>query len=162
MPASGLMLLGFLPLIEIFNEAVVGMVALGLIFAALFSRTASARTHSWRCGGAVFGTVIHFALGYGGYLPEYQAPSLEMHLCLPMFSIDFLKTLPQSIQYLPIAIPFGILTIIGGINNTESARLAGDDYRTAGYSAHRGGDVSDFRVLRRCGANHALHRSSRL
>jgi AGZA family xanthine/uracil permease-like MFS transporter len=53
-----------------------------------------------------------------------------MHFSLPVFSIDFLKTLPQSIQYLPIAIPFGILTIIGGINNTESARLAGDNYRT--------------------------------
>jgi AGZA family xanthine/uracil permease-like MFS transporter len=38
--------------------------------------------------------------------------------------------LPQNIQYLPIAIPFGIMTIIGGINNTESARLAGDNYRT--------------------------------
>lgn len=34
----GLMLLGFLPLVEIFNEAVVGMVAMGLIFAALFGR----------------------------------------------------------------------------------------------------------------------------
>jgi len=45
-------------------------------------------------------------------------------------SFDFLSALPQSIQYLPIAIPFGILTIVGGINNTESARLAGDDYRT--------------------------------
>jgi AGZA family xanthine/uracil permease-like MFS transporter len=53
-----------------------------------------------------------------------------MNLSFPAFSIDFLKTLPQSVQYLPIAIPFGLLTIIGGINNTESARLAGDDYYT--------------------------------
>ncbi len=77
----------------------------------------------------LLGTGIHFALGYGGYLPEFTAPSLQMSFSLPAFSIDFLKTLPRSIQYLPIAIPFGILTIIGGINNTESARLAGDDYR---------------------------------
>ncbi len=52
-----------------------------------------------------------------------------MSFSLPAFSIDFIKTLPHSIQYLSIAIPFGILTIIGGINNTESARLAGDEYR---------------------------------
>jgi len=34
----GLLLLGFLPMIEIFNESVVGMVALGLIFTALMSK----------------------------------------------------------------------------------------------------------------------------
>jgi AGZA family xanthine/uracil permease-like MFS transporter len=78
----------------------------------------------------ILGTGIHFALGFGGYLPQFTAPSLQMTFSLPAFSIDFLKTLPQSVQYLTIAIPFGILTIIGGINNTESARLAGDDYRT--------------------------------
>jgi AGZA family xanthine/uracil permease-like MFS transporter len=49
---------------------------------------------------------------------------------MPVFSFTFLRDMAQSIQYLPIAIPFGILTIIGGVNNTESARLAGDDYST--------------------------------
>ncbi len=126
----GLMLLGFLPLIEIFNEAVVGLVAMGLIFAALYARMhLPGRIHGI-AAAVFFGALIHFALGRAGYLPAYQAPSFTLHLCLPLFSFDFLKTLPQSIQYLPIAIPFGILTIIGGINNTESARLAGDHYRT--------------------------------
>lgn len=126
----GLMLLGFLPLIEIFNEAVVGMVALGLIFAALFSRLQlPGRIHG--VVAAVFlGAIIHFALGATGHLPEYQPPSWDLQLCLPVLSFDFLKTLPQSIHYLPVAIPFGILTIVGGINNTESARLAGDNYAT--------------------------------
>jgi AGZA family xanthine/uracil permease-like MFS transporter len=78
----------------------------------------------------VLGTVIHFALGYFGFLTEFKVPTFEMQLCLPVPSIDFLKVLPQSIQYLPLAIPFALLTIIGGINNTESARLAGDSYRT--------------------------------
>jgi AGZA family xanthine/uracil permease-like MFS transporter len=35
-----------------------------------------------------------------------------------------------ALQYLPIAIPFGLLTVVGGINVTESARVAGDDYNT--------------------------------
>lgn len=126
----GLLLLGFLPLVEIFNEVVVGMVALGLIFAALIGRLELPGRFPGVLVAVLLGTAIHFILGYGGYLPEFKAPSFEMALCLPQFSVAFLKTLPQSIQYLPIAIPFGILTIIGGINNTESARLAGDDYRT--------------------------------
>jgi AGZA family xanthine/uracil permease-like MFS transporter len=34
------------------------------------------------------------------------------------------------LKYLPIALPFAILTIVGGINVTESAKVAGDDFRT--------------------------------
>jgi AGZA family xanthine/uracil permease-like MFS transporter len=126
----GLLLLGFLPMIEIFNEAVVGMVALGLIFTTLMTKLHLPGRLPGVLAAVILGSGIHFALGYGGYLPEFTAPILHMNFSLPVFSIDFLKTLPQSIQYLPIAIPFGILTIIGGINNTESARLAGDNYRT--------------------------------
>lgn len=126
----GLLLLGFLPMIELFNEAIVGMVALGLIFTALMSKMQLPGKLPGVLAAVVLGTGIHFVLGYGGYLPEFTAPTLAMNFSLPVFSVEFLKTLPHSIQYLTIAIPFGILTIIGGINNTESARLAGDDYRT--------------------------------
>jgi AGZA family xanthine/uracil permease-like MFS transporter len=105
------------------------MVALGLIFTALMSKLHLPGRLPGVLVAVLIGTGIHFALGYGGNLPDFTAPTLEMSFSLPAFSIDFLKTLPRSIQYLPIAIPFGILTIIGGINNTESARLAGDDYR---------------------------------
>jgi len=125
----GLLLLGFLPLIEIFNEVVVGVVALGIIFAVLLGKMNFPGRIPGVLMAVLLGTIIHFILGYTGHIPEFKEPSLEMSLCLPVFSFDFLKTLPQSIQYLPIAIPFGIMTIIGGINNTESARLAGDDYR---------------------------------
>ena len=126
----GLLLLGFLPLLEIFNEAVVGMVALGLIFTALLSKMQLPGRLPGVLIAVILGTGIHFALGFGGYLPEFTTPSLQMTFSLPAFSVDFLKSLPQSVKNLTIAIPFVILTIIGGINNTESARLAGDNYRT--------------------------------
>lgn len=126
----GLMLLAFLPMVEIFNETVVGMVALGLIFAVLLGRLELPGRLPGVLIAVLLGTGLHFLLGYGGYLPEFRKPSFEMSLCLPVFSTGFLADLPKAVQYLPIAIPFGLLTIIGGINNTESARLAGDDYRT--------------------------------
>jgi len=126
----GLLLLGFLPLIEIFNEVVVGMVAMGIIFAVLLGKMQLPGRIPGVLVAVLVGTAIHLILGYNGYIPEFKAPTFEMTICLPVFSVSFLKTLPQSIQYLPIAIPFGIMTIIGGINNTESARLAGDNYRT--------------------------------
>lgn len=124
----GLMLLGFLPLIEIFNEVVAGMVALGLIFAVLLGRLDLPYRIPGVLAAVLLGTALHFFLGLRGFLPEFVPPSFETDLCLPVFSLGFLSALPKTVQYLPIAIPFGILTIIGGINNTESARLAGDEY----------------------------------
>jgi len=126
----GLMLLGFLPVIEIFNEVVVGMVALGLIFSVFLGRLELPGRAPGILAAVLLGTALHFILGYSGYLPEFHKLSFETSLCLPVLSADFLRDLPRAVQYLPIAIPFGLLTIIGGINNTESARLAGDCYRT--------------------------------
>lgn len=125
----GLLLLGFLPLLEIFNSVIVGMVGLGLIFYVLVGKMELPGRLPGVLLAVICGTGIHFVLGYSGMLPEFQQPELHINISLPVFSLAFLKTLPESIKYLPIAIPFAILTIIGGINNTESARLAGDNYR---------------------------------
>jgi AGZA family xanthine/uracil permease-like MFS transporter len=126
----GLLLLGFLPLVEIFNEVVVGMVALGLIFGALLGRLELPGRIPGVVAALVVGTALHLGLGYGGLLPEFQAPTFTLSLSLPQFSLEFIHALPEALRYLPIAIPFGIMTIIGGINNTESAQRAGDPYRT--------------------------------
>jgi AGZA family xanthine/uracil permease-like MFS transporter len=55
---------------------------------------------------------------------------MDLHFGLPIPTLDFLQGLGPALKYLPIAIPFGILTVVGGINVTESARVAGDDYNT--------------------------------
>jgi len=126
----GLLLLGFLPLVELFSAPVAGLAAMGLIFAALFAGLHPAGRLNGVLTAVVFGTAAHFALGYFGLASEFKVPPLELSFSLPAFSLAFLTTLPQSVQYMTLAVPFGILTIIGGINNTESARLAGDHYRT--------------------------------
>jgi AGZA family xanthine/uracil permease-like MFS transporter len=46
--------------------------------------------------------------------------------------------LSQAWFYLPIALPFAVMTIIGGIDNTESAAAAGDEYDTRGILATEG------------------------
>jgi AGZA family xanthine/uracil permease-like MFS transporter len=54
-----------------------------------------------------------------------------MLFALPVPTLGFITGLPTALRdYLPLALPFAILTIVGGINVTESARLAGDDYPT--------------------------------
>src|SRR4029434_8939625 len=42
----------------------------------------------------------------------------------------FLEGLSRALVYLPISIPFALLTVVGGINVTESASVSGDDYDT--------------------------------
>ena len=125
----GLLLLGFLPMVEIFNASVAGMVALGLIFYDLIGKMNLPGRLSGVLIAVLLGTGLHLLLGYSGLLPEFHRPVFEMTPALPVFSLGFLQALPASIKYIPIAIPFAILTIIGGINTTESARLAGDTYR---------------------------------
>jgi AGZA family xanthine/uracil permease-like MFS transporter len=51
-------------------------------------------------------------------------------LGFPIPTLGFIHGLREALKYLPIAIPFAILTVVGGINVTESARVAGDDFNT--------------------------------
>jgi AGZA family xanthine/uracil permease-like MFS transporter len=48
----------------------------------------------------------------------------------PFPTLGFLAGLGRALGFLPIAFPFALLTIVGGINVTESARVAGDRYQT--------------------------------
>ncbi len=51
-------------------------------------------------------------------------------MVLPLPTLGFIDGLPAAMDYLPLLLPFGLLMVVGGINVSESARAAGDDYRT--------------------------------
>jgi len=51
-------------------------------------------------------------------------------LSLPLPTLGWLDTLGATLSYLPLALPFALATVVGGIDNTESASAAGDHYRT--------------------------------
>jgi AGZA family xanthine/uracil permease-like MFS transporter len=53
-----------------------------------------------------------------------------LHVALPLPTLAWLDALPATLPYLAIALPFALVTIVGGIDNTESAAAAGDEYRT--------------------------------
>ncbi|HOM06261.1 MAG TPA: hypothetical protein PLW40_01050 [Syntrophales bacterium] len=126
----GLLMLSFLPLLEIFASPIVGLVALGLSFSVLLGKVRLPGRLPGVLLAVLAGTVIHLLLGYAGMLPEFHPPRWEVRASLPWPSVAFLGDLHRSLPFLPLAVPFGIMTIVGGINNAHSARLAGDDYRT--------------------------------
>jgi len=128
----GLALLGLFPILKVFSVPLAGLTATGLVLFALVAR------HSlpWRIPGAlaavVCGLVMFWvtrALGLHPAGAEEATISLGLNPPLPEIG-RVIRGIPEAVGYLPIAIPFALLTIVGGINVTESARVAGDDYRT--------------------------------
>ena len=127
----GLVLLGFIPIVEIFSMPVVGMIALGLILYTLVARIRLPHNFPGVLAAIVIGTAVYYLLGPLGLIGgTYSAPTAALHFGLPLPTLAFLKGFLAALKFLPIAIPFAILTVVGGINVTESARVVGDDYNT--------------------------------
>ena len=126
----GLVLLGFLPLLHVFEAPIAGLVALGVVLTTLIARLPL----PGRAPGALVavgaGTLLWYALGAAGLVHGFALPGLDLALSPPLPTLGFLEGLSRAIDFLTLAIPFGLLTIVGGINVTESARVAGDDYET--------------------------------
>jgi adenine/guanine/hypoxanthine permease len=127
-----LMLIGFLPIVEVLRVPVVGFVGLGIV---LYAVVAKGRM-PWGIPGvlAAFlaGLALYYVLGPLGLAgPGYHSPgAFNLRFALPVPSLGFVDGLAATVPYLPLILPFGLLMVIGGINVTESARAAGDDYNT--------------------------------
>jgi AGZA family xanthine/uracil permease-like MFS transporter len=127
----GITLLAFFPIMKIFSAPVAGIVALGII---LYSIIAGRRLPFGIPGAflaVVTGCFLYYFLGGFGILgAQSPLPSMQVHPAFPLPTFGFIHGLGKAVHYLPIAFPFALITILGGINNTESARVAGDSYRT--------------------------------
>jgi len=127
----GLALIAFGPMLEVFGMPIIGMIAFGLIIYTLIAGIKLPKNFPGVLGAVVIGTVLYYILApYGLAGGTYQPFSAQLHFGLPIPTLGFLKGMGEAIKYLPIAIPFAILTVVGGINVTESARVAGDDFKT--------------------------------
>lgn len=126
----GLALIGFLPMLEILSRPVVGMIALGLILYTLVAGIGLPGKVPGVAAAVVAGTVVYYGLGLAG-IGHFEPPQIDsLKYGLPLPNFGFMEQMGVALQYLPIAFPFAILTVVGGINVTESARVGGDDYNT--------------------------------
>ena len=128
----GIALLGTLQLGEIYGEPIVGMMALGIIFYALVAKIKLPFRAPEVLASALVGAALYYGLGALGLSVHPVAiPEAKFPISLPLPSLGFITGMPIAVRdYLPLALPFAILTMIGGINVTASARIAGDDYKT--------------------------------
>jgi AGZA family xanthine/uracil permease-like MFS transporter len=128
----GVALLGTLQLGEVFSEPIAGMVAFGIILYALVARIRLPLRAPEVLASVAVGAVIYYALGAAGLsIHPITFPAPNFPVALPLPTLGFLQGLPIVVrEYIPLALPFAVLTVIGGIDVTESARVAGDAYET--------------------------------
>ncbi|HTX18683.1 MAG TPA: hypothetical protein VMG34_08480 [Bacteroidota bacterium] len=128
----GLALIGLVPLVDVFGMPLVGMIALGLILYTLVARIRLPKNFPGVLAAIFVGSLVYYLLGPTGWIGGSFAgtPPMDLHFGLPIPTLGFVDGLSHAWKYMPIAIPFGLLTVVGGINVTESARVAGDDYDT--------------------------------
>jgi AGZA family xanthine/uracil permease-like MFS transporter len=144
--AIALAIISFLPLLDIAAHPIAGLVALTVILATLTAR--------WRLPGKIPGALAAVALGclvyYGMHLvglgpglgSEGESPATLLRLALPAPVAAwwnwFDRSWPEALAYLPVAIPLALATVVGGIDCTESAAAAGDNYPTGQIIAVEG------------------------
>ncbi len=130
--AIALMLIGFLPIVEVMQVPVVGFVSLGVVLFAIVAKGRLPGKIPGVLAAVVIGLLLYYTLGPLGLAgPGYHPPgAIALRFALPIPTLGFIGGLRSTVSYLPLILPFGLLMVIGGINVTESARAAGDDYRT--------------------------------
>lgn len=131
--AIALVLISFLPLVEIAHYPVVGFVSLAVILTTLVARVGLPGRIPGALGALLVGGSLYYAmqwLGLHGSNTPVAMATAELGVMLPHPSLDWLGVLQESLIYLPIALPFALATVVGGIDCTESAAAAGDEYST--------------------------------
>ncbi|OGL09211.1 MAG: MFS transporter [Candidatus Rokubacteria bacterium RIFCSPLOWO2_02_FULL_72_37] len=124
-----ILLIAFLPMLKILRDPLVGVVALGVLLLALLGGVRMPLGLPGAFAAVLAGAAIFWSrAAYGaGPWPTLATPTLA--LAIPWPTLAWADALPATLPYLSIALPFALVTIIGGIDNTESAAAAGDEYR---------------------------------
>jgi len=126
----GVTLLGFFPLQHMYGMPVVGLVSLGVFLYAIVARIELPGRFPGAFAAVALATVVYYACGLTGLIDGFVLPDVGVELSPALPTLGWTDELSQGLAYLPFAVPFGLLTIVGGINVTESARCAGDDFKT--------------------------------
>jgi AGZA family xanthine/uracil permease-like MFS transporter len=125
-----ILLIAFLPMLKIMRDPLVGLVALTILLLALVGGMRMPFAVPGAFAAVAAGALIFWlraALVGGAHEPPAVAARLT--LAFPWPTLAWTGTLEAALPYLSIALPFALLTIVGGIDNTESALAAGDAYR---------------------------------
>jgi AGZA family xanthine/uracil permease-like MFS transporter len=133
--AIALVLISFLPLIEILGHPLPGMLAIVVVLTALVGRIPLPGRTPGTLGALIVSGAVFYLLclvpGSG-----YQFPAAPDWVewfpsrWLEAWEFGWVGSLGDALAYVPVALPFALATVVGGIDCTESAAAAGDTYDT--------------------------------
>jgi AGZA family xanthine/uracil permease-like MFS transporter len=126
-----ILLIAFLPMLKILRDPLVGLVALVVLLLALVGGVRMPFGVPGAFAAVLAGAAVFWgraALGGSGHPPPATGAGLA--LAVPWPTLAWLGAIDEALPYLAVALPFALVTIVGGIDNTESALAAGDEYRT--------------------------------
>jgi adenine/guanine/hypoxanthine permease len=131
---AGLALIALLPMLKMYADPIPGLLAFGVILVSLVGGV----TIPGKIPGALASALVGIAAFQLLRAVQIVSPivasattsSTTFHLAFPWPTVAFLGGLSLAWAYLPIILPFSLATVVGGIDNTESAAAAGDVYDT--------------------------------
>ncbi len=132
--AIALVIISFMPTLDILAHPLVGLLALTIVLTTLIGRIPLPSKVPGTLGALlVAGTVYYLSCAVG--LPGYHFPDVPEVTWLPTdwlnaWTFGWVSSFDDALPYLPVAFPFALMTIVGGIDCTESAAAAGDEYDT--------------------------------
>jgi len=132
--AIALVLISFIPFLEVAHVPVVGMVSLAIILTTLVARVPLPGRLPGALGALLVGGAIYFVMRQFGWIgPSEEQVTPVVWLpggWLESLRFEWVASFRDALNYLPVVIPFAIATVIGGIDCTESAAAVGDEYST--------------------------------
>tara|TARA_R110002049_G_scaffold2750_4_gene21934 strand:+ start:90235 stop:91893 length:1659 start_codon:yes stop_codon:yes gene_type:complete len=132
--AIALVLISFIPLTEILGHPLPGMLALVIVLTSLIARVPLPGRVPGTLGALLVAGAVYYimCLVGGSHYEMPTSPTIDWFPSrwLEAWQFKWVSSLPDALPYLPIALPFAIATVVGGIDCTESAAAAGDEYDT--------------------------------
>jgi AGZA family xanthine/uracil permease-like MFS transporter len=142
--AVALVLISFIPLLDILHDPIVGLVALSIVLTTLVARVDLPLRIPGALGALIVGSAIYYLMHWmhrSAGVESATAPLASVWFPTEWFGAmrgDWMSAMRESLAYLPVAIPFALATVVGGIDCSESAAAVGDDYNTGQVVAVEG------------------------
>ncbi len=132
--AIALVLISFFPLTEILGHPLPGMLALVIVLVSLVAKIPLPGRTPGTLGALIVAGIAYYGMclfsGPGYHFPVIPEVDWFPNQWLEAWQFGWLDSFDDALSYLPIAFPFAIATVVGGIDCTESAAAAGDKYDT--------------------------------
>jgi AGZA family xanthine/uracil permease-like MFS transporter len=129
-----LVIISFVPLIDIMQEPFVGLVALAIVLTCLIGQVRLPFRIPGTVAALLVAGILHYISAPILGKPLFGENSLDVGFLptgwLDVFSFAWWQQMGVAANYLPIVIPFALATVVGGLDCTESASAVGDDYPT--------------------------------